>query len=127
MGIVCEVNGNTIKVIEGNKSDAVGYRTINRNERYIRGFGLPDYAEEDEKADGTPSYFPHIYQVPINLLKLGNHGPQVKSVQKLLDIEPTGNYGKETVKAVKQMQKAAGIEVDGEFGWQSFVALWNRG
>lgn len=51
VGIVVSVSGNTTKVIEGNMSNAVGYRTIAINGRYIRGFGLPDYAS---KADGTP-------------------------------------------------------------------------
>lgn len=44
VGIVCSVSGNTIKVIEGNKNKAVGYRTMSVNGRYIRGYGLPDYA-----------------------------------------------------------------------------------
>ena len=43
VGIVVSVSGNTIKVIEGNKSDAVGYRNISVNGRYIRGYGVPDY------------------------------------------------------------------------------------
>ncbi len=44
VGIVVSVSGSSIKVIEGNKSDAVGYRTIAVNAKGIRGFGLPDYA-----------------------------------------------------------------------------------
>lgn len=44
VGMVCGVSGNTIHVIEGNKNDAVGYRDIAVNGRYIRGYGLPDYA-----------------------------------------------------------------------------------
>ena len=50
MGIVTEVNGSTITVIEGNMSDAVGYRHIAVNGRYIRGYGVPKYAS---KATGT--------------------------------------------------------------------------
>lgn len=44
VGIVVSVSGNTIKVIEGNKSDSVAYRTISANGRYIRGYCLPNYA-----------------------------------------------------------------------------------
>lgn len=44
VGIVCSVSGNTIRVIEGNKNNAVEYRDIAVNGRYIRGYGLPDYA-----------------------------------------------------------------------------------
>ena len=50
VGIVVSISGDTIKVIEGNKSDAVGYRNISVNGRYIRGYGVPDY---EGKADST--------------------------------------------------------------------------
>lgn len=45
VGIVCSVTGNTIRVIEGNKNNAVEYRDIAVNGKYIRGYGLPDYAK----------------------------------------------------------------------------------
>ena len=50
VGIVVSVSGNTIKVIEGNKSDAVGYRNIAVNGRYIRGYGVPDYESKASTA-----------------------------------------------------------------------------
>ena len=43
VGIVAETFGPVIKVIEGNKDDAVGYRYIFLNDICIRGYGLPDY------------------------------------------------------------------------------------
>ena len=43
VGIVTEVFGPVIKVIEGNKDDAVGYRYLFLNDPTIRGFGIPDY------------------------------------------------------------------------------------
>lgn len=47
VGIVVSVSGDgTIEVIEGNKNDAVGYRTVKVNGRYIRGYGIPDYASK---------------------------------------------------------------------------------
>lgn len=46
VGYVVSVSGNTMKIIEGNMSDAVGYRTLKVNGRYIRGFGLPDYGKK---------------------------------------------------------------------------------
>lgn len=45
VGIVVSVTGSTIKVIEGNISNAVGYRNIAMNGKFIRGFGLPDFAK----------------------------------------------------------------------------------
>lgn len=46
VGIVCSVSGNTIRVIEGNKNNAVEYRDLQVNGKYIRGYGLPDYASK---------------------------------------------------------------------------------
>lgn len=46
VGLVVSVNGTTIKVIEGNISNSVGYRTLKVNGRYIRGYGVPDYASK---------------------------------------------------------------------------------
>lgn len=52
VGIVCEVKNGSITVIEGNKSDSVAYRTLPVNGRFIRGFGLPDFASlADSEAD----------------------------------------------------------------------------
>jgi hypothetical protein len=48
VGIVVSVDGNKIKVIEGNKSgspDRVGYRNVTVNQRYIRGYGVPKYLD----------------------------------------------------------------------------------
>lgn len=44
VGIVVSVSGSTIKVIEGNKNDSVGYRNIAVNSRYIRGFITPKFS-----------------------------------------------------------------------------------
>lgn len=43
VGIVVGTFAGWIKVIEGNKADAVGYRYISVNHKTIRGYGLPDY------------------------------------------------------------------------------------
>lgn len=46
VGIVVSVSGGTIKVIEGNMDNAVGYRNIKVNGKNIRGYCLPDYAKK---------------------------------------------------------------------------------
>ncbi len=43
VGFVVGVSGNTITVIEGNKSHEVAFRTIDLDGVYIRGYCLPDY------------------------------------------------------------------------------------
>ena len=45
VGIVVGTHGPFIKVIEGNKDDTVGYRYIIRWDPRIRGYGLPEYAQ----------------------------------------------------------------------------------
>ena len=53
VGIVEKVSGLKIVVIEGNKSKAVGERTLSINGRYIRGFVTPKYSAMATKAKKT--------------------------------------------------------------------------
>ena len=46
VGIVESCDGKTIVVIEGNKNNAVERRTLQVNGRYIRGYGVPDFAKK---------------------------------------------------------------------------------
>lgn len=48
VGIVAYISGNTMKIIEGNISNAVNYRTLSVNARYIRGYCVPDFASKTE-------------------------------------------------------------------------------
>ena len=42
-GMVASVSGKTVKTIEGNKNDAVGYRTFSVGYNCVLGYGLPNY------------------------------------------------------------------------------------
>lgn len=53
VGIVEKVVGNTITVIEGNMSNAVGRRSLHVNGRYIRGYGVPKYASKATPGSAT--------------------------------------------------------------------------
>ena len=55
VGIVESVSGSTMKVIEGNMSDAVGRRTMQVNGRYIRGYGLPKFKSGAASSGNTGS------------------------------------------------------------------------
>lgn len=56
VGIVEKVSGKAITVIEGNKDNAVGRRTIQVNGRFIRGYGLPKYTEKaSDSSESTPT------------------------------------------------------------------------
>lgn len=46
VGIVTKINGSTFKVIEGNNNHSVSYRTMNVNDKYIRGYIHPRFTEE---------------------------------------------------------------------------------
>ncbi len=50
IGYVVSCNGKTIKIIEGNISNSVGYRTLAVNGKYIRGYAVPDYASKTSPA-----------------------------------------------------------------------------
>lgn len=50
VGIVEKVTSNTISVIEGNYSDSVKRRKLQVNGKYIRGFGVPRYADAKEES-----------------------------------------------------------------------------
>ncbi len=66
VGMVVSVTGTTIRVIEGNMSRAVGYRSIQVNGRYIRGYGLPDYASAASGVASEPVQVdkPDLFSTP---------------------------------------------------------------
>lgn len=84
VGIVAEVNGNTLTIIEGNKGQAVATRTMAVNGRYIRGYCLPDYAGKAESEDDDVTYYKTINDVP------NDYRP---SVQKLITKGVLKGYG----------------------------------
>ncbi len=45
VGMIVSCSGSTIKAIEGNKNNAVGYRTFSKGYKYIQAYGLPAYSE----------------------------------------------------------------------------------
>lgn len=53
VGIIESVLDGKITVVEGNKDNAVGRRTLDVNGRYIRGYGVPKYADKPSKEQGT--------------------------------------------------------------------------
>lgn len=53
VGVVISVENNLITVSEGNKNNAVELRKLRVNGKYIRGYGLPNYASK--AVQSTPS------------------------------------------------------------------------
>lgn len=141
VGIIVSVSGLTIKVVEGNISDKVGYRNIVVDGRYIRGYGLPDFANAGEKVQSTP-VTPNVQSTPVvtttaktvsitlSQLSRGVVSPQVKTMQLLLigkgfscGIDGAdGDFGANTDAALRKFQKANGLTVDGICG----ANTWNK-
>ena len=143
-GIVVAVTSGIVTTVEGNSSDAVRRNTYSIGSGYIAGYGRPCWSildgsdVPDDPAGGSDepeapdhSYFPYTYQVPVALLKIGNYGPQVEHMQQLLKAngfdpgDVDGKFGDKTFAALKAFQTAVGIGVDGEWGGESFKAMWN--
>lgn len=58
VGIVLDCDGQTMTIIEGNNANAVNKRVLEVNGRYIRGFGIPDYASKADGAEPQPEPTP---------------------------------------------------------------------
>lgn len=128
VGIVEKVEGNQITVIEGNKNEAVARRYLTVNGRYIRGYGLPKYLTTTNNNKPTNEV---KVMIELTQLKNGMTGPQVKTLQRLLNAlgysvgsyGVDGSFGPATVKAVRNFQKAKGLTQDGIVGKQTWTAL----
>lgn len=64
VGIVSKVKGNTITVVEGNMGSrsVVGTRNVPVNGRYIRGYGIPDYAGKAAQMAKEEEYDMKLYR-----------------------------------------------------------------
>ena len=128
VGIVEKVANGKITVIEGNYSNSVKRRTLDVNGRYIRGYGVPKY--DKETATETTSKEESAVKVELNVLRKGDNGEQVKSLQRMLyamgydlgDIPIDGNFGSKTDAAVRAYQKKKSLTVDGIVGQKT----WNK-
>ena len=91
VGIVHQVKNNSFSVIEGNKNNSVGYRIMQRNGRYIRGFITPHYEEKKYCKGDTGD---DIKIIQAYLKGLGLYKDKVD-----------GSFGPNTLAAVKQWNK----------------------
>ena len=141
VGLVLSVKGNLLKVIEGNKSDAVGLRDINIDARFIRGYGQPDYlslAEEPERPaaeerteEQRPETEPGHCELTLPTLRRGDTGESVRAAQLLLigrgfrcgPWGADGDFGPATYGALYRFQRARRLAVDGVLGPESWSGL----
>lgn len=143
VGIVTDCDGKTITAAEGNivanGVHLVGYRTILVNGRYIRGFGLPDYASkatEAEPVTPAPTPAPEKKEVTVNvelrMLKRGMSGNDVRAAMLLMKdkgyypytIPATDKlFGPKMEAGVRRMQAEHNLGVDGMIGHNSWTYL----
>ena len=55
VGIVAACDGQTMTIIEGNCDNAVKTRALAVNARFIRGYGIPDFASKADGAEPQPA------------------------------------------------------------------------
>jgi len=128
VGVVEEVNGSSITIIEGNYSNAVKRRVLQINGKYIRGYAVPRYPEDVVAVNPYP--------VPTRNLKRNivmMTGNDVKWLQWELvskgflpsqnDID--GKFGNDTKKAVTAYQTTYGLLVDGIVGKATRYSMLN--
>lgn len=128
VGIVVSVWGGVFVVVEGNKGGVVGVRYVKVNGRYIRGFGLPDYASK-ATITSTPKPMQKCYYAePKKNLKFGSKGNGVKWIQWHLNkcgasLKVDGSFGTLTKAATIKFQKNNNLVPDGIVGVKTKAKL----
>lgn len=141
-GIVVSVNksAKTFTTVEGNTSSTeynenggavashtFSYARIGGTNR-VNGFGRPKYGKASKKEDDTC-----MVQLPV--LEKGFKSNVVKSLQVLLIDRykfscgsggVDGDFGTQTLRAVKRFQKKYGLKVDGVVGAKTWTALLTK-
>lgn len=131
VGIVAGVSGGNITVVEGNNADAVKTRNVKINGRYIRGYGLPNYASKATAPAPAPKPAAKKcpYAEPKTALRRGSKGNGVRWVQWHLNqadnakLAVDGKFGPLTRAAVLRFQKRMKLEQDGIVGPKTKAAL----
>lgn len=131
VGIVEKVVDGVITVTEGNYSNAVKSRTLKVNGKYIRGYGVPKYNSEQTPVVQAPAKAEAVCNVSAKELSKGSKGNAVKALQILLigygyscgKCGVDGDFGGDTLSAVKKYQSANGLTADGVVGTKTWAKL----
>ena len=135
VGIVVQVEKNTMTIIEGNYQDSVAYRELLVNGKYIRGYCLPDYASKEDKPVEKPAATSNKNNAVLawqkaaiaDGLKFPTYGPdgewgaECEAVAKKAIVKKYLSY--KYTNLTKIVQKAVGVTVDGKCGSQTVAAI----
>lgn len=150
-GIVESVTATTVVTIEGNTSDQVARRSYNRSSGIIYGYGRPNWglvangassgttAPNGSTSTATATITPNVetaatyHKYGSRILKFGRAGTDVRDLQgnliqlgyNLSKYGADGEFGTETLNAVKEFQRKNGLEPDGEVGNDTYKAIAN--
>ncbi len=158
-GIVVAVSANQVTIVEGNASDQVKKTIYNQSSTYIAGYGHPMYDGTSSGSTGgstsggssssggssappTPKVGAAC-TITLHALSKGSTGAEVKTIQRICfargckgadgkNVEVDGEYGGNTVAAVKKLQQQlfpnTPSEWDGSCGAKTWAAalaqLW---
>lgn len=138
VGYVLEVDGSMLTIIEGNCGNQVATRTIWRDGRCIRGYGLPDYGaaalvlsdpeEEPEQPGPDPEPVDTVElpalpagwcYVPLPILEIGDDSEAVRAAQYLLKgrgfpvgwMGADGEFGPKTLSALGAFKRDRELEL----------------
>ena len=135
VGLVCAVEGETLEIIEGNRSDRVSLRHLALDAPCIRGYGKPDYESEDAAAPAAPAAPapPAAASVTLTLpvLRRGATGESVRAAQLLLigrgyrcgPWGADGEFGAATYGGVLSFQRGRRLTPDGVIGGETWRKL----
>lgn len=130
-GIVVEVTDKQITTIEGNSSNKVQKKTYSRTDSTIYGYGHPRY-----DAEPAPKPVQKTVKIELPVLRNGDNGTAVKTVQRILRqleyigadgelIKVDGDFGPNTEYAVKRFQFKRGSKtgdgIVGEWTWKMLL------
>ena len=144
VGLVVAVEGEYLRVVEGNKSDAVGERRVHMDNACIRGYGQPDYATHatEEATVGAAISRPQTTvqpvgaaisrpQIALPTLSTGDTGETVRAAQLLLigrgcrcgPCGADGEFGAGTKGGVMSYQRGHALTLDGVIGAETWASL----
>lgn len=149
-GMVYDCDGTYVYTIEGNSGNMCRKRSYLLTSNYIYGWVRPPYAEEktatveepvasdtEPVVSNTEPIVKELYgelcctDPELHLLSKGVAGPEVKTVQRIIDkygieLEDDGDFGVETEKAVKEIQKKLGLEQSGKVDKKTWQAILTK-
>ena len=132
VGIVEKKVGDKITVIEGNYNDAVKRREVYLSNVLIRGYCIPKFPSEGVNGVGEDS---SNNSTSKPTLQKGSKGDCVKTLQTRLNkmrellkldfakLDVDGDFGNNTLSAVKAFQSARKLTVDGIVGKNTWEAI----